>query len=879
MIHLFERDCSVQRRHQKVVEIAPAPNLDRPSCATGCAPTRSASPREIGYRNAGTVEFLLDPDGQLRLHRDEPPHPGRAHGDRGGHRRRPRPGADADRGRARRSPTSGLAQDTRPAPRRGAAVPDHHRGPRQRLPARHRHDHDVPLPRRRRASASTAARRTPAPRSPPTSTRCWPSSPAAAATFDKAVERARRAVAEFRIRGVSTNIPFLQAVLDDPDFRPAACTTVVHRGPPAAAHRPRPARDRGTKLLTYLADVTVNQPHGPAPTSARPGRASCPTARPLRAGARRLAPAAARARARGVRPALREQTAGRGHRHHVPRRPPVAARHPGAHPRPARGRRPRGPDDPAAVVGRGLGRGDVRRGAALPRRGPVGAAGRAARGGAEPLPADAAARAQHGRLHAVPDRGDRAPSCRRPRPPASTCSGSSTPSTTSSRCGRRSRRSARPGRTVAEVALCYTGDLSDPDETLYTLDYYLRPRRRGSSTPGRTCWRSRTWPGCCARPRPAPWSPRCASGSTCRCTCTPTTPPVASWPPCSRRSTPASTPSTPPRPRWPAPPRSRRCPRWSRRPTTPSARPGCRSTRSARSSPTGRPPAGSTRPFESGLPSPTGRVYRHEIPGGQLSNLRQQAIALGLGEKFEQIEDMYAAANDILGNVVKVTPSSKVVGDLALHLVAVGADPAEFAEDPARFDIPDSVIGFLDGELGDPPGGWPEPFRTKALEGRTGQARPRPSSAPSSATGCASARGADAQPAAVPRPHQRLHRGSREKYGDISVLPTDRLPLRPARTARSTRSSSSEGKTVLFGLQAISEPDERGFRTVMAPSTASCGPISVRDRSVAADVAAAEKADPATRPRRRAVPGRGHDRRRRGRRGRGRRRRSPPSRR
>ena len=125
-------------------------------------------------------------------------------------------------------------------------------------------------------------------------------------------------------------------------------------------------------------------------------------------------------------------------------------------------------------------------------------------------------------------------------------------------------------------------------------------------------------------------------------------------------------------------------------------------------------------PFESGLPAPTGRVYRHEIPGGQLSNLRQQAIALGLGEKFEQIEDMYAAANDILGNIVKVTPSSKVVGDLALHLVAVGADPTAFADDPASFDIPESVIGFLSGELGDPPGGWPEPFRTKALEGPQG---------------------------------------------------------------------------------------------------------------------------------------------------------------
>src|SRR4029077_13104167 len=124
-------------------------------------------------------------------------------------------------------------------------------------------------------------------------------------------------------------------------------------------------------------------------------------------------------------------------------------------------------------------------------------------------------------------------------------------------------------------------------------------------------------------------------------------------------------------------------------------------------------------PFESGCASPTVRVYTHETPGGQRSNLRQQAVALGLGEKFEQIEDMYAAANDILGNIVKVTPSSKVVGDLALALVATNADPGAFAADPGAFDVPDSVIGFLSGELGDPPGGWPEPFRTKALAGRT----------------------------------------------------------------------------------------------------------------------------------------------------------------
>ncbi|BBE22438.1 hypothetical protein MN0502_13210 [Arthrobacter sp. MN05-02] len=123
-------------------------------------------------------------------------------------------------------------------------------------------------------------------------------------------------------------------------------------------------------------------------------------------------------------------------------------------------------------------------------------------------------------------------------------------------------------------------------------------------------------------------------------------------------------------------------------------------------------------PFESGLPGPTGRVYRHEIPGGQLSNLKQQAIALGLGERFEAIEDMYTAADRILGRLVKVTPSSKVVGDLALALVGSDADPAAFEQDPQDYDIPDSVIGFLNGDLGNPPGGWPEPFRTKALTGR-----------------------------------------------------------------------------------------------------------------------------------------------------------------
>ena len=245
-------------------------------------------------------------------------------------------------------------------------------------------------------------------------------------------------------------------------------------------------------------------------------------------------------------------------------------------------------------------------------------------------------------------------------------------------------------------------------------------------------------------------------------------------------------------------------------------------------------------PFESGLPSPTGRVYTPEIPGGQLSNLRQQAISLGLGEKFEQIEDMYAAANRILGNIVKVTPSSKVVGDLALHLVAVGADPDEFADDPGKFDVPDSVIGFLSGDLGDPPGGWPEPFRTKALAGRT----VKPVAAELDADqrdGLRTDRRRTLNALLFPGPAREFAE-SRERYGDVSVLPTTDY-LYGLRTGEEHSVELEEGKRLILGLQAVSDADERGIRTVMCTINGQLRPVNVRDRSVAADLPTQERAD------------------------------------
>jgi len=252
------------------------------------------------------------------------------------------------------------------------------------------------------------------------------------------------------------------------------------------------------------------------------------------------------------------------------------------------------------------------------------------------------------------------------------------------------------------------------------------------------------------------------------------------------------------------------------------------------------------RPFESGMPGPSGRVYDHEIPGGQLSNLRQQAIALGLAERFEQIEFMYAAADRILGRLVKVTPTSKVVGDLALHLVAAGADPDAFAADPSAFDLPDSVIGFLSGELGTPPGGWPEPFRTKALAGR----RPPPMAPTLTEEQLAGL----APDAAGPRRRRLLnhllfpgptadYEKVVETYGDVSVLDTlDYLyGLRPGVEHEITL---GPGVYLFASLEAVGEPDPRGMRRVMATLNGQLRPLAIRDRSIEVDVKTAERADP-----------------------------------
>jgi len=121
-------------------------------------------------------------------------------------------------------------------------------------------------------------------------------------------------------------------------------------------------------------------------------------------------------------------------------------------------------------------------------------------------------------------------------------------------------------------------------------------------------------------------------------------------------------------------------------------------------------------PFESGLKAGTAEVYKHEIPGGQYSNLRPQAIALGLGDKFDEIKQRYAEVNDLFGDVVKVTPSSKVVGDMAQYLVSNDLTVQDVLEKGDTISFPESVQSFFRGDLGQPTGGFPEKLQKIVLK-------------------------------------------------------------------------------------------------------------------------------------------------------------------
>ncbi|WP_328859075.1 pyruvate carboxylase [Williamsia herbipolensis] len=835
VMHLFERDCSVQRRHQKVIELAPAPNLD-PALRERICADAVAFAKQINYSCAGTVEFLVDREGrhvfiemnpriqvehtvteeitdvdlvqsQLRIAAGE---------------------SLADLGlRQEDMAIRGAAMQCRITtedPANGFR-PDTGRITAYRTPggAGIRLDGGTTLGAEVSAYFDSML----------VKLTCR------GRTFEGAVARAQRALAEFRIRGVSTNIPFLQSVLDDPDFRAGKVTTsfIEERPSLLTAHA---SSDRGTKILTYLADVTVNKPHGERPSAVYPKDKlpdidlSVPPPSGSKQRLTELGP-------EGFARALREQSA-------------LAVT-----------------DTTFRDAHQSLLATRVR------TTGLLGVAGHVARLTPELLSIEAWGGATYDValrfLHEDP--WERLAALREAVPNIclqmllrgrNTVGYTPYPDTVASAFVSEAAATGvdifrifdalnnieqmRPaidavretGTAVAEVAMSYTGDLANPNEDLYTLDYYLRLAeqaveagahilaikdmagllRAPAATTLVSALRSRfdlpvhvhthDTPGGQLATYLAAWQAGAdavdgASAAMAGTTSQPALSAIVAAAAHTDRDTGLNLAGV--------------CdlePYWE-------------ALRKVYA------------PFESGLPSPTGRVYTHEIPGGQLSNLRQQAIALGLGDKFELVESAYADADRLLGRVIKVTPSSKVVGDLALHLVGAGVSVDEFAADPGRFDIPDSVIGFLRGELGTPAGGWPEPFRTKALEGR-GKARAvvELSEHDQQLLGADSTgRRATLNRLLFPGPTSEFL-AHREQYGDTSSLSANQF-FYGLRQGEEHRVSLERGVELLIGLEAISEPDEAGMRTVMCILNGQLRPVSVRDRSITADVPTLEKAD------------------------------------
>ncbi|GAB4599363.1 pyruvate carboxylase [Mycobacterium avium] len=835
VMHLYERDCSVQRRHQKVIEIAPAPNLD-PALRERICADAVAFARSIGYTCAGTVEFLLD--------------------ERGNHvfiEMNPRIQVehtvteeitDVDLVSAQLRIASGqtleeigLSQDS--VISRGAALqcrittedpangfrPDTGRITAYRTPggAGIRLDGGTTLGAEISAHFDSMLIKL----------------TCRGRDFPTAVRRARRAVAEFRIRGVSTNIPFLQAVLDDPDFQAGRITTSFIEQRPQLLTA-RSSADRGTKILNYLADVTVNKPHGERPSAVYPhdklpdiDLAASPPAgskqRLTELGPERFAAWLRESGGVGVtdttfRDAHQSLLATRVRTSGLLKVAPYIAR---TMPQLLSVECWGGATYDVAL--RFLKEDPWERLTALREAMPNICLQMLLRGrntvGYTPYPetvttAFVAEATETGiDIFRIFDALNNVDSMR--------------PAIDAVR---------ETGSAIAEVAMSYTGDLSDPAEKLYTLDYYLKLADQIVEA-GAHVLAIKDMAGLLRAPAAATLVSALKSRFDLPVHVhTHDTPGgqlatyVAAWQAGADAVDGAAAPlagttSQPALSSIVAAAANTEYDTGLSLPAVCDLEPYWEALRKVYA------------PFESGLPAPTGRVYHHEIPGGQLSNLRQQAIALGLGDRFEDIENAYAGADAILGHLVKVTPSSKVVGDLALALVGAGVGAQDFAEDPSRYDIPDSVIGFLRGELGDPPGGWPEPLRTKALQGR-GPAKPeQPLTAEDEAA--LAAPGARRQAALnrllFPGPTKELEE-HREQYGDTSGLSANQF-FYGLRQGDEHRVELERGVELLIGLEAISDPDERGMRTVMCILNGQLRPVVVRDRSIAIDVPAAEKAD------------------------------------
>lgn len=841
VVHLFERDCSVQRRNQKVIEIAPAPNISDQLRADLYRDAVNFA-KQIGYVNAGTVEFLIDTEG---------PNKGR-------HvfiEMNPRiqvehtvteeiTEVDLVQSQMRIAAGEslidlGLSQDS--IERHGFALqcrittedptagfrPDTGKITTYRSPG----GAGIRLDG---GTASTGSEVSPHFDS------LLVKLIARGRDLKTAVSRAQRALAEFRIRGVATNIAFLQGVLADQSFARGEVTTSFIDERPHLLNS-YPSLDRGTKILSWLADVTVNQPYGVRGELASPvlklpevdlSKPILPGSRDLllEVGPRRFAEILRSEQKVAItdttfRDAHQSLLATRVRTRDLVQIAPYQARLlPTLFSVEAWG----GATYDVAL--RFLGEDPWERLDQLRKAIPNICLQMLLRGrntvGYTPYPetvtdAFVAEAAASGIdifriFDALNDVSQMRPAI---------------------------DAVLETGSAVAEVGICYTGDLLSPSEDLYTLDYYLKLAEQIAKA-GAHIFAIKDMAGL-LRPQAAVklvsalrenfdlpvhlHTHDTAGGQLATLIAAidagVDAVDVASAPMAGTTSQPSASALIA------ALENTARDPGISLSAMT-MLEPYWEAVRNVYA------------PFESGLPGPTGRVYRHEIPGGQLSNLRQQAISLGLGNQFERVENMYAAANQILGRPPKVTPSSKVVGDLALHLVAVNADPIDFEANPQNYDIPDSVVRFMAGELGDLPGGWPEPFRSKVLAGREirlSETQLDPADKQILESKDSKAKRQTLNRLLFPAPNAEFEK-FRAQYSNLDPVETLDY-LYGLESGHEHVVEIAKGVKLFIGLEAISNADTKGFRTVMTTLNGQLRPMLVRDRNVAVNVVSAVKAN------------------------------------
>ena len=259
-------------------------------------------------------------------------------------------------------------------------------------------------------------------------------------------------------------------------------------------------------------------------------------------------------------------------------------------------------------------------------------------------------------------------------------------------------------------------------------------------------------------------------------------------------------------------------------------------------------------PFDSGPKAGNARLYEHEIPGGQYTNLREQAVAMGLGHRWREVERRYAEVNQLFGDIVKVTPSSKVVGDMTLFLMAKEMTPADVLELDEKHDVafPNSVVEMFSGALGVPPDGWPRKVKKILLRGAQ-PVKGRPSASMPAAdfeaekeslekkTGHPTTDADVLSYLLYPEVFLKFDK-FRQAHGDVSVLPTPAF-FYGLKSGEEITVSIEAGKTLIIKYLTASEPHPDGTRTLFFELNGQPREVNVRDKSLRVVERAHPKAD------------------------------------